>query len=239
MRQTLRRWRVIAGLAALVPSASPLGGQSHAARLVNAAFAQLDERRLDSAEALLRPVLDSTMNATPTERGAALMLRGVIDFYRAHDSAAAGDFRASLALTLALKGEWLARVDSSLGVIWRREQMRARCGFGDRDSLALAVSVDSSLLTTQPRVLRGPRPQYPMNLRRAGLSGRVLVSAVVDTAGRAEPGSIKVIDSPHEDFSHEARRYVQTATFEPARIGDRPTRVCIQIPIDFKITGLP
>jgi len=78
-----------------------------------------------------------------------------------------------------------------------------------------------------------------MNLRRAGLSGRVLVSAVVDTAGRAEPGSIKVIDSPHGDFSHEARRYVQTATFEPARIGDRPTRVCIQIPIDFKITGLP
>jgi len=239
MRLALRRWRVIAGLAAVVPSASPLRGQSRAARLVNAAFAQLDERRLDSAEALLRPVLDSTMKATPTERGAALMLLGVVDFYRARDSAAAGDFRAALALTLVLKGEWLARVDSSLGVIWRREQMRARCGFGDRDSLALAVSVDSTLLTTQPRVSKGPRPQYPMNLRRAGLSGRVLVSAVLDTAGRAEPGSIKVIDTPHEDFSREARRYVQTATFEPARVADRPTRVCIQIPIDFKITGLP
>ena len=239
MRPALRRWCVVAGLAALVPSASPLRGQSRAARLVNGAFAQLNERRLDSAEALLRPVLDSTLNATLTERGAALMLLGVIDFYRARDSAAARDFRASLALTLALKGEWLTRVDSSLGVIWRREQMRARCGFGDRDSVALAASVDSTLLTTHPRVLKGPRPTFPMNLRRAGLSGRVLVSAVVDTMGRAEPGSITVIDSPHADFSREARRYVEAATFDPARVAVGPTRVCIQIPIDFKITGLP
>src|SRR5438093_13457792 len=90
--------------------------------------------------------------------------------------------------------------------------------------------------------VEGPQraaPVYPERLRQAGLSGRVLVSAVIDTTGHSEPGSINIIDSPHEDFSREARRYVAGAEFQPALIGDRPTRVCTQIPVDFKITGWP
>ena len=228
---------VLLGLA--VAPLTALLGQSRASKLVDSAFARLGNRSLDSAEALLRPVLDSTVKTTSRERAAALVLHGVIDFYRAQDSAAARDFRAALTLTPGLRGEWLARLDAALGTIWRRERTRAWCGLSDQDSVALAVSVDSTLLTRQLKVLKGPRPVYPERLRQAGLSGRVLVSAVIDTTGHSEPGSINIIDSPHEDFSREARRYVAGAEFQPALIGDRPTRVCTQIPVDFKITGWP
>src|SRR2546422_9945951 len=105
---------------------SPLAGQSSASKLVGAAFASVGNHNLDSAETRLRPVLDSSLKATTTERAAALVLHGVIDFYRAQDSAAASDFRAALTLSLALKGEWLTRVDSQLGAIWRRERNEER-----------------------------------------------------------------------------------------------------------------
>src|SRR3989475_12114167 len=161
---------------------------------------------------------------------------GVIDFYRAQDSAAASDFRAALTLSLALKGEWLTRVDSQLGAIWRRERNRMLCGLPWRDSLRVALGEDSTVLTEKPSVLKGPWLEYPPDLRRAGLMGRVRLTAVIDTSGRAEPGSIKTIDSPHEDFSRVARRYVANAVYRPARIGGRPVRACIEIPVDFKIT---
>jgi len=216
-----------------------LAAQSRASKLVDAAFVQVQAHNLDSAEALLHPVLDSQGKATPVERGAALVLLGIIDFYRGRDSAVARDFRASLELTLALRGDWMVRLDSSLAAIWRRERARALCGTSGRDSLPQAVRDDSALVTEKPRLLKGPRLAYPERLRQAGVTGRVLVGAVLDTTGRAEPGSIKIIDSPHEDFSRDARRYVQGAVFQPARIGDRPTRVCMQMPIDFKISRRP
>src|SRR5436309_2235093 len=69
---------------ALAPAAltvpSTLAGQSRASKLVDAAFASLGNHNLDSAETLLRPVLDSTVKATTSERAAALVLHGVIDF---------------------------------------------------------------------------------------------------------------------------------------------------------------
>src|SRR2546425_7720464 len=225
---------------ALAPAAlilpSPLAGQSRASKLVDAAFASLGNHNLDSAETLLRPVLDSTVKATTTERAAALVLHGVIDFYRAQDSAAASDFRAALTLSLALRGEWLTRVDSSLGAIWRRERNRMLCGLPGRDSLPVALGEDSTVITEKPSVLKGPWLDYPPNLRRAGLTGRVRVTAVIDTSGRAEPGSIKIIDSPHEAFSRVARRYVESAVYRPARIGGRPVRAWLEMPVGFQIT---
>jgi len=49
---------VLLGLA--VAPLTALLGQSRASKLVDSAFARLGSRSLDSAEALLRPVLDST-----------------------------------------------------------------------------------------------------------------------------------------------------------------------------------
>src|SRR2546425_10607386 len=87
-----------------------LAAQSRASRLVDAAFAQFHAHNLDSAEALLHPVLDSQGKATPVRRGAALLPFGIIDFYRGRDSAVAGDFRPWPGLTPALEGGSVGRV---------------------------------------------------------------------------------------------------------------------------------
>jgi len=54
-------------------------------------------------------------------------------------------------------------------------------------------------------------------------------------ATRCEPGSVKVIESPHEAFTREAVSYLRRAVFRPARIGGRAVRVCVEVPVDFRI----
>jgi protein TonB len=94
-----------------------------------------------------------------------------------------------------------------------------------------------SVVEERPEVLSGPPPQYPDLLRQAGIQGRVIVQAIIDTSGRAEPPSVKVIQSPNPGFDQNARTYVLKALFRPARVHGRAVRVLVNLPIDFKITG--
>jgi protein TonB len=87
----------------------------------------------------------------------------------------------------------------------------------------------------RPEVLSGPALQYPDLLRQAGVSGRVLVQAIIDTSGRAEPVSVKVIQSPNPGFDQPAKNYVLGALFRPARVHGRAVRVLVNVPIDFSI----
>ena len=43
-------------------------------------------------------------------------------------------------------------------------------------------------------------PRYPDMLRQAGVEGEVLAQFVVDTTGKAEPGSLKILKSSHDMF---------------------------------------
>ena len=83
-------------------------------------------------------------------------------------------------------------------------------------------------------MLSGPVLQYPDLLRQAGISGRVLVQAIIDTLGRAEPSSVKVLQSPNPGFDQAAKNYLLKALFRPARVHGRAVRVLIQIPVDFR-----
>jgi protein TonB len=94
-----------------------------------------------------------------------------------------------------------------------------------------------AIVEEKPSVLSGPPPQYPELLRQAGIQGRVMVQAIIDTTGRAEGSSIKIVSSPNPGFDPPAKNYVLKALFRPARVHGRAVRVLINIPIDFKITG--
>ncbi len=94
-----------------------------------------------------------------------------------------------------------------------------------------------AVVEERPEVLSGPLPQYPDLLKQAGIEGRVLVQAIIDTSGRAEPASLKIIQSPNPGFDQPAKAYVLRALFRPARVHGRAVRVLINLPIDFKITG--
>jgi len=86
-----------------------------------------------------------------------------------------------------------------------------------------------------PAFLSGPTLVYPDLLRQAGVQGRVIVQAIIDTMGRAEPWSVKIIESPNEGFNEPARNYILGALFRAARIHARAVRVLVNVPIDYSI----
>jgi len=94
-----------------------------------------------------------------------------------------------------------------------------------------------AIVEEKPSVLSAPQPPYPELLRQAGIQGRVLIQAVIDTTGRAEPNSIKIIQSPNPGFDQPSRTWIQHALFRPARVHGRAVRVLVQVPLDYRITG--
>ncbi len=78
-----------------------------------------------------------------------------------------------------------------------------------------------------------PRAEYPRILRRAGIEGRVVVEVVIDTLGRVEPGSPRVVSSSNPAFDEPALNAVREAAFRPARVRGRAVRVKLRAPIEF------
>jgi TonB family protein len=79
---------------------------------------------------------------------------------------------------------------------------------------------------------------YPELLRQAGMGGRVTVQAVIDTTGRVEPTSVRILQSSNPGFEQAARSYVLKALWRPGRSHGRAVRVLVNIPIEFRITGV-
>ena len=87
----------------------------------------------------------------------------------------------------------------------------------------------------RPQLTAAPPITYPAPLLLARISGRVLVEAVVDTTGRVEEGSIRVIESTDARFNEAAKGYARGARFAPGRVAGRAARVRFQIPVDFRL----
>jgi len=95
------------------------------------------------------------------------------------------------------------------------------------DQVYAAGSVEEA-----PALLSTP-PAYPEALRRAGIEGHVLLQGVLDTAGRMEPRSVKILESSSPGFALATRRWALTARFRPARLQGRGVRVLVNLPVDF------
>lgn len=201
-------------------------------QLVNDALKEVRSGKLDSAEVLLRSVLDSSAHPKADTRGAAFILHGLISFLRGNDSSAVAAFDHALEARVDWRVDWLAQVDSALWRMWRRERCHVIAGPSQQGGILVQ---DSTALTDKPGIISGPNPRYPEDLRRAHMQGRVRLVAVLDTAGRTEQGSIRILESPHPDFSNASRQYLERARFRPGRVGDRAVRVCIEVPIDFRL----
>ncbi len=80
-----------------------------------------------------------------------------------------------------------------------------------------------------------PQPRYPPVLQQAGISGKVMLEYVVDTTGRVERGSVKILSSTNAQFEAPAREAVEKATFKPARIRGQAVRQLVRQAITFTI----
>ena len=95
---------------------------------------------------------------------------------------------------------------------------------------ATAATVDRSAAMLAP-----PRPRYPEQLRAAGVTGRVVVRLVVDTAGRLEPGSVEIRESSHDLFTRAVRAVLPSLRFTPAEAGGRKVRMLVDLPFEFRL----
>ncbi|MGH7418506.1 MAG: energy transducer TonB, partial [Candidatus Rokuibacteriota bacterium] len=96
---------------------------------------------------------------------------------------------------------------------------------------------NEAVVEERPEVLSAPQPPYPEYLRQAGITGTVMLEGIIDTLGRAEPGSVKVVSSPNAGFNEAAVTTMRKALFRPARVRGRAVRVLIRLPIVFKLEG--
>ncbi len=92
------------------------------------------------------------------------------------------------------------------------------------------------MVQEKPERLAGPPPVYPPLLQQAGIQGVVKVEAIIDTSGRVEPNSVRVVESPNPGFDQAAKVAVLKSLYRPARVYGRAVRVLIQQPINFQIT---
>jgi len=118
--------------------------------------------------------------------------------------------------------------DKGAVVVYGKKVKQAQ-GSGD-------VSTDS-MVDERPVFLSGPPLRYPPLLRQAGIEGHMLVRAIIDTTGRAEPASVQVIDSPHPGFNEAARNALLQARFRGGRFRGRAVRVLITFPVAFRARG--
>jgi protein TonB len=79
-------------------------------------------------------------------------------------------------------------------------------------------------------------PRYPSMLQSAGLEGDVRAQFVVDTLGRVEQGSFRVLQTSHDLFAAAVREALSRARFKPAEVGGRRVRQLVEQSFTFRIS---
>ena len=77
---------------------------------------------------------------------------------------------------------------------------------------------------------------YPEMLKSSGGDGKVTAQFVVDTTGRADMSTWKVLETTNELFSQAAKDGVRKAKFYAAEIGGKKVKQLVQLPFTFNLT---
>jgi len=78
------------------------------------------------------------------------------------------------------------------------------------------------------------KPNYPFEMRRAGVQGEVLVGFIVDSTGAVREAY--PMRSTHREFEMAAVQAVSKWSFRPGKKGGRAVNTRMQVPIVFSIT---
>lgn len=89
-----------------------------------------------------------------------------------------------------------------------------------------------AVVEEKPELLRmGGSLPLPDSLRRAAARSETLLEFIVDTMGRAEPSSIRVIRATDSAFVDAAVALLETAEFRPGRALSSKVRVLVRMPV--------
>jgi protein TonB len=84
--------------------------------------------------------------------------------------------------------------------------------------------------------LNNVAPNFPSMLQSQGVSGQVIAQFVVDTTGRVDVSTFKVIESSHDLFSSAVKNALPRMRFQPAEVGGRKVKQLVQQPFVFNIS---
>ena len=88
-----------------------------------------------------------------------------------------------------------------------------------------------------PAVVSGATTDFPDLPRLAGIEGRVVLQARIETNGRANAGSISVVQSPHPALAEAAKKALLGAAFRPALARGRVVEAIVHVAYDFVTTS--
>lgn len=82
-----------------------------------------------------------------------------------------------------------------------------------------------------------PAPRYPDELRRARVSGCALVQFIVDTTGRADRGTLRLLSYSDREFVRAVWDALPLMRFTPAEVRGRKVPQVVVQPFTFTISG--
>ncbi|HEX8690925.1 MAG TPA: energy transducer TonB [Longimicrobium sp.] len=97
------------------------------------------------------------------------------------------------------------------------------------------VATELPALANRAEAERLLRRYYPPLLRESGMTGRTVVTLIIDAEGRVEPGSVSVQETSHPAFAEPAVKVAEKMRFRPAKLGREPISVIIAIPIEWRL----
>jgi TonB family protein len=214
----LRRLSVAASLL-VVPA---LAAQNRTDARIAVARAHITAHEFSAADSALSSALDSAAYLMDTVH--VFVWRAILEHQRGSDSLARQSFRNALVLYPALRVNGLDQVAPGLDAVFESELRGYRVyAAGELDTPAAWRS--------------GPPLAYPADLRRRHVGGQAVVIAVIDTLGRAEAESFRVLDTPDSGFVEPLRRMMLAASFTPGRAKGQLVRS--RVDLQFTLTPPP
>jgi periplasmic protein TonB len=93
----------------------------------------------------------------------------------------------------------------------------------------------SELQVEKPALARenNPLPKYPSTLESSRMEGEVLAQFVVDTLGKADMSTFKVLQASNELFASSLESTLPQWRFYPAEAGGHKVKQIVQLPLKF------
>ena len=112
-----------------------------------------------------------------------------------------------------------------------------RIGARDTTDVLSLHTADSTSRATekQARQLSGPHPIYPMAMLNERRTGEVLLQFVIDTTGRAEMPTLRLLKSTNPQFALACRQALPNMRFVPAEYDGHKVRELVQLPFNFRL----
>jgi len=99
----------------------------------------------------------------------------------------------------------------------------------DKDQPYFEFQVEKPVLPRE----NNPLPKYPSMLESARVEGEVLAQFVVDTVGKAEMNTFKVLKASNDLFVGSVKSVLPQMKFYPAEAGGRKVKQLVQMPFKF------